>query len=110
MVGFELSGTVTDRCSWFGVYADHYTDFDQKSKQSIGLELGFAFLGVDFGYMHYQNDQDSYDGVRVRQIISIGFVSIYSGLFFTTGPENFFDSGILLKLPFWLKIGNCLGK
>jgi hypothetical protein len=100
MVGLELSGTVTDGCAWFGAYADHYTDFGQKNKSSVGLELGFAFLGLDFGYMHYQNDQESYNGVRVRPIISIGFISIYSGGFFTSNLEGFFDGGLLLKLPF----------
>jgi len=99
MVGLELSGTTTNGCTWFGAPADHYTDFDQKSKSSIGLELGLAFLGLDFGYMYYQKDQDSYNGVRVRPIISIGFISIYTGAFITTSSENFFDSGILLKLP-----------
>jgi len=56
MVGLELSGTMTSKCNWFGAYADHYTDFDQKSKSSVGLESGLAFLGLDFGYMRYQKD------------------------------------------------------
>ncbi len=114
MVGLELSGTMTRGCNWFGLYADHYSNFDQKSKSSIGLELGLAFLGLDFGYMHYENDQESYNGVRIRPIISIGLISIYTGVFFTTNSDHFFDSGILLKLPFCnrrysgLKLLDCL--
>lgn len=108
MVGLELSATMPRRCNWFGVYADHYTDFHQKNKSSIGLEFGNAFLGLDLGYMHFQNDEDAYNGIRIRPIISIGFISVYAGGFFTSDLKGFFDGGILLKLPFCNRRGSGL--
>ncbi len=99
MVGTELSFVGTNHCLWFGAYADFYTDFDQKHKESFGLEIGALMFGLDMGYMHYVNDQEALNGMRIRPFLSMAYLSLYAGGFFSSDFEGFFDGGILFKWP-----------
>ncbi len=102
LVGVELSAVYTPAksCYWFGGYVDHYTDFNQIQKSSVGLEMGFTAFGLDLGLIQYQNHQDSFHGFRIRPIFSLYFVSLYLGVAFSN--EAYLDAGVLFKLPICL--------
>lgn len=99
LAGLELSAVYTTDCFWMGGYIDHYSDFNQIQKSSAGVEFGWAAFGLDLGFMHYQNHQDSWNGFRIRPIFSIHFISFYLGGAFSK-DEAYLDTGVLLKLPF----------
>ncbi len=103
LYGFEVSA-VRSGIGWYGAYLDHYQNFGHVEKTSFGFEGGFAMFGLDAGYLRYQTEDQALTGVRVRPFISLLYVSIYAGGFFSNsdeehGLQGFFDGGILLKLP-----------
>ncbi len=103
-LGAEISGVLLSRnWSWFGVYADALHDFGTKENRgSVGLELGYRYLGIDGGYLLVRESDGSYGhGVVVRPLATTGLVSLFGRLgYVLTGERRaFVEVGALLKYP-----------
>jgi hypothetical protein len=106
--GLELSLVHNDEFSWQGAYADVVRDFaSERTRVSIGPEIGEAFLGIDGGYLLDTGKGVTRHGFCVRPMFSLGFVMIYGrlGQLFGSEHETLGEIGLLFKYPIVLHEG-----
>jgi hypothetical protein len=87
---------------WAGVYVDflHDTAID-KTRISVGPEVGKNFLGLDAGLL-VQTGDDARVGISVRPAITLAFASltVRYGHYFDGKPDaSLWEVGMLVKLP-----------
>jgi hypothetical protein len=92
---------------WAGGYVDVLRDFGTGSTRfSLGPEFGWAFLGLDAGYLGQIKKGVYHHGVVGRFLLSIGVVTAYARwghLFDDPAESNFGEFGALLKFPIPLR-------
>jgi hypothetical protein len=107
-LGFEVSTVMTLESSvWFGAYFDAIFPLDADAataRISFGPEIGFAFLGMDGGYVAEFYDGNASEGVQVRFLFYwvIGGIYVRTGALWsddTDGARGFTEAGMLFKLP-----------
>ncbi len=102
LLGGELSFVHFDDGIWFGLYTDVlYDQGMQRTRFSIGPEVGLGPFGVDFGYVS-ELGADPQQGWRVRGLLSAVFITAYAGpgrLHNGSQPVDFWEAGLLFKVP-----------
>jgi hypothetical protein len=92
---------------WAGGYVDVLRDFGAGSTRfSIGPEFGWAFVGIDAGYLGQIRKGVYHHGFVGRFMLSIGLVTAYARwghLFDDPTERNFGEFGALLKFPIPLR-------
>jgi hypothetical protein len=90
--------------NWVGGYADvvHETK-NELTRASLGLEMGYTFVGVDGGVALQTSAAGTHWGGVVRPMLTTGFITFYGrwGWFAGEG-ERFREIGVLLKFPIHL--------
>jgi hypothetical protein len=93
---------------WAGGFADVLWDFgSDQLRHTIGPELGFGPLGVDFGYLGVLQDGDYRPGYAARGMLTFSLISVYGryGHVFDDAPiPTFGEVGVLLKVPIPVKL------
>lgn len=91
---------------WFGAYTDLVaTAAGNELHWTIGPEVGYAFFGIDGGYLFATSKVGSEQGFVVRPMLTIGIFTAYFrlGKILTGDADRFGEVGMLLKLPFLLR-------
>ena len=108
MGALEASLVYTDRdYTWVGGYADIGRDFAaERTRLTIGPEIGSGFFGVDAGYALELGGPNPRHGVVVRPLLSLGVIMIGGrfGHFFGEVEESFGEVGLLIKIPIELAV------
>jgi hypothetical protein len=108
LLGLEASAVLfpVGHSNWNGVYVDVLQDFGNDSvRTSLGLEVGFGFLGLDGGALLEFSEHGTYLGYAVRPMLSFGVIHVYGRWgFLPSKPEDdsFREIGVLLKYPIQL--------
>ena len=91
---------------WRGGYVDGLYDFGTKrARFSIGPEAGFAFLGIDGGFVVQTGDGAVRPGFAVRPLLTFGIVSAYARFVDIPGDpvvDQTWELGALVKWPIGL--------
>lgn len=111
VLGAEVSGVHFSARSmfWVGAYTDALYDFGPNAfRFSVGPEIGYSVLGLDFGYLGVADDHEGYSsGIQLRAIVSLGVLSAYGRwghVFGDVGEHDFGELGVLIKVPFELDV------
>lgn len=86
---------------WIGAYADTLRDFGpQRTRLSVGPEMGFAILGVDGGFLTEFADGYVRKGYTMRGVLTLGVLGLYGRYGKLNGPDaesSFGEIGLLIK-------------
>jgi hypothetical protein len=92
-----------DQGFWVGGYVDALWDTGPGAfRFSTGPEIGWAFLGVDGGYIGQVSDSGYTHGVAVRPMLTLAFITLagrYGHLFGDVRERDFGEITVLLKIP-----------
>jgi hypothetical protein len=97
---------LTESGVWFGGYMDARYDLTaEEGRVSFGPEVGFAFFGIDAGIYRRIGPGPDQWGMQVRPMITTGIFTLYGAYGSTVGASttNFYEAGILLKVPIQLQ-------
>ena len=115
--GFVLGGEISAAYLssrngvWGGLYVDGVWDWgSDTTRVSFGGEVGFAFIGLDMGYLwDIGPGWDHRQGLSLRGLLTISIVTITGrwGHLFSGDPveRDFGEVGILIKFPIFLTEG-----
>ncbi len=100
--GAELSlykGFAGDELAYYGLYADALYDFGQHDAFiSVGPEVGFAYVGLDFGPAYRVAENEL--GYYLRPMLSVGILGAYARLTHFPGGEGVGGQfGLVAKVP-----------
>jgi len=85
---------------WYGLYVDSIYNFKQEYwKQSFGPELGFGFVGFDFGLLLSHKNNQTKTGLTARFMFSCIAAHAYLRLDYIFKSETALEAGIMLKFP-----------
>jgi Peptidase family M28 len=104
-LGFEASLVRFESKSlfWLGGYADVLRDYARdRTRTSLGFELGKGWLGLDGGYVMEFSPQDHRQGFVLRPLVSLSYLSLTGRFGYVWGqgtPEAFGELGVLIKIP-----------
>jgi hypothetical protein len=110
LIGAEVSFAHLDvaRFLWIGGYVDALYDFGAKATRfSIGPEIGWSLVGIDFGYMGDVRRGEYHHGIDLRVLLTLSMVAIYGRwghVFGLDRESDFGEVGVLLKAPIPLKV------
>ncbi|HEX7501386.1 MAG TPA: M20/M25/M40 family metallo-hydrolase [Polyangia bacterium] len=108
-LGFEASLVRFESKSlfWLGGYADVLHDYaSDRTRTSLGFELGKGSLGLDGGYLLEFSPQDRRQGLVLRPLVSLSYLSLAGRLGCLWGqgaPEIFGELGVLIKIPLFAR-------
>jgi hypothetical protein len=101
--GVEASFVHTDRdYDWWGFYADAVRDFaSERTRLSIGPEIGDGILGIDGGYVVELGGERVRHGFAIRPLLSVGIIMIGGRIvhFDAREEETLGEIGLLFKFP-----------
>ena len=102
--GLEASFVHINRdLDWMGVYGDaSYDTGIQRTRLTLGPEIGTAFLGVDGGFAMLLGGDKPYAGFVLRPMLTFSLVTIYGRFVdFPGEPTNtaWGELGVLIKIP-----------
>ena len=85
-----------------GGYLDGLYGWDRRAgRMSAGGVLGWAFIGLDLGYLADFQPEGPRHGLSVRLFLTYsGLVSAYARYGFLYGTAGIMEFGLLLKIPF----------
>jgi hypothetical protein len=104
-LGGELSLVRLQEGYFIGAYGDAYRDFGaHRTYATSGLELGYRFVGVDFGAAARMGGEHVEWGPTDRLFVGAGAFSLYGryahfSSSLGAGDEHVVQIGVLLKLP-----------
>ncbi|MBI5537227.1 MAG: hypothetical protein HY898_31185 [Deltaproteobacteria bacterium] len=103
ILGAETSVAYYRRGWWMGVYTDVLRDFgNDRTRWSVGPELGFSFVGIDGGFLTQLGEDKVYTGYQIRGLVTMSLLSLYGrGGWLPSHPseQGFAEVGVLLKIP-----------
>lgn len=110
LIGGELSANYLDMDghtllsgSWIGGYVDAIRATKaERTRVSIGPQLGLYFFGIDGGYVAQWSDAGVQHGIVGRFLLSYFFIHAFArvGRLFGDTPLTFVEVGGMLKIPF----------
>jgi hypothetical protein len=113
MGALEASLVHTDRgYNWVGGYVDVGRDFAaERTRLTVGPEIGSALLGVDAGYALELGGEKARHGFVVRPLLSLGIIMLGGrfGRLYGDSDETFGELGLLFKFPIELSVDRTSG-
>jgi len=89
--------------NWVGAYTDLYHETkNELTRASLGLEAGWAFIGVDGGVVMQSSDRGTHWGGVVRPMLTMTFITFFTRWGWLKDDERFLEIGALFKFPIHL--------
>lgn len=101
--GFEVSLVRFNEPDWYGIYAEGLRHNDGNSYMvGGGFEAGVAFLGLDAAVLGIHSDSGNNVGFSGRALITFPLISLYVRYAQVLDADDFWELGLLIKIPIGL--------